>query len=325
VPRARAEAVHRQTEGNPLFVQEVLRYLVEAGLVVRQDGRYVGTDDSGRESGIPEGLRDVVGKRLSRLSPRANQLLAIAAVIGREFRLDVLQQVAQVGEDELIAALEEAQQRAVIDEQGSSIGLLGFRFTHALFRQTLYEELFIARRMRLHQQVARTLERTYTRRLSEHAAELAEHFAHSTDAADLAKAVAYGEMAADQAMSVYASGQAEHLLRQALLAQDVLDPDDVTKRCDLLSKLAEALLPQEQPGRVVDTAAQAFALAEGSHDSLRAARAAVQALEALERAPPGVSLAEVASGLRAPIATPPWAPSIGCTPTSTGPCTPSNG
>jgi DNA-binding CsgD family transcriptional regulator len=293
VPRARAVAVHRQTEGNPLFVQEVLRYIVEAGLVVRLDGRYVRADDGAPESGIPEGLRDVVGKRLSRLSPRANQLLAIAAVIGREFRLDVLQKVAQVSEEEVIVALEEAQQRAVIEERGASIGSLVLRFTHALFRQTLYEELFIARRMRWHQQVARTLESTYARRLSEHAAELAEHFAHSTDAADLAKAVAYGEMAADQAMRVYASGQAERLLRQALLAQDVLDPDEISKRCDLLLKLGEALLPQEQPGRVVETASQAFELAESNHDPLRAARAAVQALEALERVPRGVSFAEV--------------------------------
>jgi hypothetical protein len=73
----------------------------------------------------------------------------------------------------------------------------------------------------------------------------------------------------------------------------MLDPDDVTKRCDLLVKLGEALSPQERPGRVVETAAQAFALAEANHDSLRAARAAVQALDALERVPPGVGPAEV--------------------------------
>jgi DNA-binding CsgD family transcriptional regulator len=137
------------------------------------------------------------------------------------------------------------------------------------------------------------LETVHARRLSEHAADLAEHFAHSTDTADLTKAVAYGEMAADQAMCVYASGQAEHLLHQALLAQEVLDPDDTTKRCKLLLKLGESLLPQEQPGRVVEVAAQAFALAEANHDSLRAAQAAVQALEALERVPRGTSFSEV--------------------------------
>ena len=295
VPRSRAEAVHRQTEGNPLFVQEVLRYLVEAGLVVRHDGRYIRADDGAPESGIPEGLREVIGKRLSRLSPRTNKLLSIAAVIGREFDLEVLQRVAQLAEDELVESLEEAQERAVIEERGRGIGSPALGFTHSLFRQTLYEEQFVARRMRWHQQVARTIESVHSRRLDEYAADLAEHFVHSTDAGDLAKAVAYGEMAADQAMRVHASGQAEYLLRQALLAQDVLDPDDTVKRCDLLLKLGESLLPQEQPARVVDAASQAFVLAEANGDSLRAARAAVQALEALERVPPGTSTADAAA------------------------------
>src|SRR4029078_195043 len=98
-PWAQAEAVHRQTEGNPLFVQEVLRYLVEEGFVVREDGRYRAQQGVG--AGIPEGLRDVVGKRLSRLSEKTTQVLAIAAVMGRDFRLDVLQQVVRLPEDEL--------------------------------------------------------------------------------------------------------------------------------------------------------------------------------------------------------------------------------
>src|SRR5207249_9964977 len=87
-PWARAEAIHRQTEGNPLFIQEVLRYLVEEGLVVREGGRYVRTDSGDPDSGIPEGLRDVIGKQLSHLSAECNRLLAVAAVIGREFSLD---------------------------------------------------------------------------------------------------------------------------------------------------------------------------------------------------------------------------------------------
>src|SRR5204863_361167 len=89
---AQAELVHRQTEGHPLFVQEVLRYLVEEGLVVREGGRYqVKPEAAQNEAVLPDGLRDVVGRRLSRLSDKTNQVLSVAAVIGREFRLDVLQ------------------------------------------------------------------------------------------------------------------------------------------------------------------------------------------------------------------------------------------
>ncbi|MGI8554379.1 MAG: ATP-binding protein, partial [Dehalococcoidia bacterium] len=82
---ALAEPVHRQTEGNPLFVQEVVRYLAEEGLIAREGGRWRAAGASPLVMSIPEGLRDVIGKRLSRLSPQCNRALAIAAVIGREF------------------------------------------------------------------------------------------------------------------------------------------------------------------------------------------------------------------------------------------------
>jgi DNA-binding NarL/FixJ family response regulator len=77
VPLSRAESVHRQTEGNPLFVQEVLRYLVEAGRVVKREGAYVPIDPALIETDVPEGLGDIVGKRLSRLSERSNEVLHI--------------------------------------------------------------------------------------------------------------------------------------------------------------------------------------------------------------------------------------------------------
>ena len=91
---------------------------------------------------------------------------------------------------EVIAALEEATARAVV-EQRTVPGSVGFRFSHAFFRQTLYEEIFIPRRIRLHQQVGKALEETYGRRPEEHAAELAEHFSQSTEPSDLAKALRY--------------------------------------------------------------------------------------------------------------------------------------
>src|SRR5213594_3299989 len=108
VPWSQAELIHRQTEGNPLFVQEVLRYLVEEGITVRRDGRYQLANPDDPEAGIPEGLRDVIGKRLSRLSPECNRLLAVAAVIGRDFDLATLRSVAQIAEEPLLSSIEEA-------------------------------------------------------------------------------------------------------------------------------------------------------------------------------------------------------------------------
>ena len=277
VPWSRAELIHRQTEGNPLFVQEVLRYLVEEGIVVREGGRYLLTD---AEAGIPEGLRDVIGKRLSQAT---NGVLSVASVIGREFRLDVLQRVAGLPEDELYRALEEASERAVV-EQRQTVGVMGFRFTHAFFRQTLHEEIFVPRRIRLHQQVGKALEEVYGRRLDEHAAELAEHFVQSTEPADLTKALHYSELAAQRAMQVFAYGEAVRHLEQAVRTQEVLDPDDRTKECDLLLALGDALMLAGEPLRAVEEVApRALTVAEAAQDRPRAAAVTRMALAALHR------------------------------------------
>jgi len=282
VPWGLAEAVHRQTEGNPLFVQEVVRYLAEEGLISREEGRWRPTGQTPLEMSIPEGLRDVIGRRLSSLSPECNRLLSIASVIGREFRLEVLQKVAGVSEDELFSALGEAKGAAVVEERSAMAGAVTYRFAHAFFRQTLYEEVIAPRRIRLHQQVAQVLEEVYAPRLEEHASELAEHFSYSPDLADLGKAVSYGEMAARRALSVYAYGEAVRLLEQALKVQEVLDKQDKEKKYDLLLALGDALLYAGEPKRIFDVEApEALSLAEAMGDSARASRVCRLAIRAL--------------------------------------------
>jgi len=274
IPWNLAEAVHRQTEGNPLFVQEVVRYLAEEGLITQKEGRWQTTKDTPLEMNIPEGLRDVIGKRLSLLSKECNQLLSVAAVIGREFALEILKTVADMNENEFVNALKEAVQLSILEEK-SQVGQVRYRFTHAFFRQTLYEELIAPQRLKLHQQVARALEKQYANRLEEHAAELAEHFSQSTDPADLAKAIEYGEMAARRALDVYAYGEAVRLLEEAIKVQKVLNPGDKGKICDLLLTLSDALsLAGRATQQAVDLELQeAFSLAEAVGDKTRACRA----------------------------------------------------
>jgi serine/threonine protein kinase/tetratricopeptide (TPR) repeat protein/ribosomal protein L40E len=284
VPWGLAQAVHRQTEGNPLFVQEVIRYLAEEGLIARKEGQWRPTKDTPLEMSIPEGLRDVIGKRLSLLTPECNQLLAVASVIGREFALETLKAVAGIDEDIFVTALKEAVRLSVLEER-SQRGLVRYRFTHAFFRQTLYDEIIAPQRLKLHRQVARSLETLYARSLKGHATELAEHFSHSTDPADLAKAVSYAEMAAKKATDVYAYGEAVRLLEQALKVQDVLDPEDKARRCDLLLALGDALVLAGEYRGVIDAieteAPQAFLLAEAVTDGTRAFRACLLALRGL--------------------------------------------
>jgi predicted ATPase len=275
--------VQRQTEGNPLFVRETLRFVIDTGLMERRDGalRRVGAQSlAGR---MPEGLRDAVGKRLTRLSDTTNRVLSVASVIGREFRLDVLSRVLGSPGEELEAALEEAAAPAILEERSAVGGTIMYRFSHAFFRQTLYDEIVAPRRIRLHQQVARALEEVHMRRLEEHAAELGEHYAFSSDTRDLMKAIEYGELAAGRATEVFAYGEAARQLERTLVVLDLADPEDTSKRCDLLLALGQALWPAGENERVIaHVAPDAFALAEKQGDRSRAFRACRLALDCLQ-------------------------------------------
>jgi class 3 adenylate cyclase len=137
--RALARTIHDETEGNPFFVWEIVRHLAETGAVVRRQGRWV-VERSGL--GIPEGVRDVVGRRLSRLSEAANQVLSTAAVVGADFEIGVLRAVCELDEGELVVALDEAAGARLVQETGAGT----YQFVHALVRSALYDRLSATRR-----------------------------------------------------------------------------------------------------------------------------------------------------------------------------------
>jgi tetratricopeptide (TPR) repeat protein len=268
-----AEAVYQHTEGNPLFVQESVRNLAEAGLLLGRGEKK--QSQSLIEIRIPDSLRDVVGTRLNRLSTECNRILQVASVIGHDFQFQTLRRVSEVEEDALYAALEEAIGAAVIGERTSIGAVIQYRFAHAFFRQLLYEKVIAPRRVRLHQQVAIALEEQYAGHIEDHAAELAEHFSHSSDSQNLEKAINYGEMAAHKAEGVYAYGEAARLWRQTLEVQEILDLTNKPKRCDLLLCWGNALRLSGQPRHVVDfEAPAALTLAEELEDQSRAVRSA---------------------------------------------------
>ena len=148
-----AESLHAETEGNPFFVGEVLRHLVETGMVRRQDDRWVVA--RGGAMAVPEGVRDVVGRRLGRLSAQTNQMLSVAAVLGRDFDVELLAAVRDAPEDSLLDALDEAVGAGLVQETGAD----RYRFAHVLVRATLLEELSATRRRRLHWRVGEVIEK----------------------------------------------------------------------------------------------------------------------------------------------------------------------
>ena len=141
-------AIHRHTEGNPLFVEEVYNYLSETGALRERNGHV--TADLRVVLNVPEGVRDLIGRRLARLSDDCNSLLNIAAVTGREFGLDALERASDLPVDRLLDLLEEAEGAGVIREMAEAVGR--YEFIHSLTFDTIYDELTSTRRVRLHGQ-----------------------------------------------------------------------------------------------------------------------------------------------------------------------------
>jgi DNA-binding NarL/FixJ family response regulator len=151
-----AEYLHTRTEGNALFVGELLRALVEEGVLRRADGRWQVGDPAG--IAVPRLLRQVIDGRVGRLDDAVQQLLAVAAVIGQEVSLALWATVAAVEEDAVLAAIEQGVEARLLVE---SAGADGARFAHALIREAVYAGIAPLQRRRLHRRVAEVLAATH--------------------------------------------------------------------------------------------------------------------------------------------------------------------
>tara|TARA_B100000809_G_scaffold263701_1_gene317609 strand:- start:914 stop:3091 length:2178 start_codon:yes stop_codon:yes gene_type:complete len=215
-PDGLVTAVYTQTEGNPLFVTEIVRLLV-------QEGDLTADRSTGGDSWtvrIPEGVREVIGRRLNRLSERCNETLTIASILGREFRFEQLKSLVEdISEDRLLDVLDEALGARVIEEMPSVVGQ--YQFTHALMRETLVEEISLTRRVRLHSRIATALEELYGSGSEAHAAELAHHFAQAEAVLGPDKLVRYSSIAGFRALGDYAFEEAFDYLERALVGKGV--------------------------------------------------------------------------------------------------------
>jgi class 3 adenylate cyclase len=262
-----AELVFSETEGNPFFLGEVLAHLVESGALVRREGRWESDRGLIEQIGLPEGIREVIGRRLAEVPEASNDVLRAAAVVGASFDAAVVADALEQDVDEVIAILEEAMGRRLVVEEGAVLDR--FRFAHALVRQTLLEELRTSRRVRLHHRVALALE---ARGAS--SADLAFHFGEAVALADAGKAVDYAALAATEAADRLAFEQAVHFRRRALEAEELLEPADAARRSGVLRELGETqnLAGHPLDGRAAFVAAAAAAREAGRPDLL--ARAA---------------------------------------------------
>lgn len=270
-PEAFVRALHAETEGNPFFAQEVIRHLVESGALRREGDRWIGTRPL-TELGIPEGVRDVIGRRLSRLSETANQALRAASVIGREFELPELEAASGIARDALLDAIDEAGRARITAEVPGSPGR--FAFAHALIRSTLYEELGSAQRMRLHWRVGEALERRHVRDLDPHASAIALHFAEGVLAGDPLRAADASLRAGARAATIGGHEDAQAHFERALAVLDQAGHDDPDRCYSAWIGLGHALFYLGE-ARFRDVFLEAFRVAERQHWSERMARSAL--------------------------------------------------
>lgn len=198
-----ARRVHRVTDGNPLFVEEVARLRAaeeKAGATAPGDGQVV----------IPPSVRDAIARRLEGLDEEAVAVLSTASVVGRELDVGVLAAVGELSQEAVVRSLRLAVDAGLLEQRGTDC----YRFAHGLMHAVLYERLTPARRAKLHLRVARRLEST--RDAGAHASELAVHYRRATPQIDVQQAVEWSLRAARQAMAVLAYEEAIAHARGAL-------------------------------------------------------------------------------------------------------------
>ena len=225
--------VYAETEGNPLFVEEVVRLLSSEERFWELDATAL------RTLGVPQGVREVIGRRVGRLSLECSDVLTLATILGREFDLDALERLVELPSDRLLDVLDEAVTARVLTSVPGARGRL--RFAHALIRETLYDQLTTLRKAQLHRRAGEALEALYADDPEPNLAELAFHFFESAAGGDAEKALDYARRAGARALELLAYEEAARLYELALEALEVRRPIDAAERCDLLLALGDAL------------------------------------------------------------------------------------
>ena len=243
---ALVEAVHTQTEGNPLFLTQVVQLLDQEG-GLEPDPRGESPSWTVR---IPVGVHEAIGRRLDGLSEGCNQVLTVASVVGREFELKLLEPLLPAHDP--LEALEEAITAGIIEELPNAAGR--YQFAHVLFQNTLNREVSAARQARLHGRIAESLEILYQGNLEAHVSELAHHSAQAAPVSGPEKLIRYSLLAGERALATQAHEEALDHFQRGLEAKEgqTVDAETATLLFGL-GRAQVATLPSYQMQEAINT------------------------------------------------------------------------
>jgi DNA-binding SARP family transcriptional activator/tetratricopeptide (TPR) repeat protein len=269
-PETLRRTLHEGTEGNPFFVEEVMRHLIETGALFEREGRWTSALTV-EEIGVPEGVEDVLLSRLARLSDNSLAALRSGAILGREFTFGVLQPMSGLDDDKLISALEEALDAQLIVEEPPHASGPRYGFTHSLVRETLLKGIGTARAQRMHADAAKAIELVGGSESDLQIAALALHYRLAGQAGDPARGVEFSLRAGNRARELLAWDDAALHLDGAVALLEA-EGEEPEQRAQLLISLADLMVMIGDVGRQLAYLGRARVLCERLGDEQRAAR-----------------------------------------------------
>jgi predicted ATPase/class 3 adenylate cyclase/DNA-binding winged helix-turn-helix (wHTH) protein len=264
IPTEPLRFIQDTTRGNPLFIEEVTRTLLERGVIRTHNGSVHWT--GAEVAAFPATIQDIMRARVDRLDTPVKRTAQTAAVIGREFDLRLLAQL--VGEGSAVQQALEMMKRLELVHETRVFPDLAYCFKHPLIQEVVYQSLLEPQRQHLHGAIGLAIEALWPNRREEQAACLAFHYARSMHHD---KTIAYALLAGDQAARLHANAEAATYYTQALTAARALPPAPASQQVQIDASLKLATV-----GPVLDrdlqNLRQAQSLAEALHDEPRLAQ-----------------------------------------------------
>ncbi len=273
VPSELVPQLSKLTDGNPLFLDELLRQLQS-----RADEQH-DEDDVGPvlpDLSPPEAIRELVARRVSRLPEDVIHLLQVAAVAGLVFDAAIVAEAADLSPDARLDAFDRAEESRLLRRVGADTKDR-YGFSHALVREAIYGELLRGRRVRFHHAIALAMERAHAGALDRHVNELALHFFMGAPLGDADKALRYSIAAAERALRLLAFEETVGHFTRAREICELYTPEDSPTHCDVLMGLAEAQNRAGDSSGANVTVARAADLARAMGDAERLAGVALRA------------------------------------------------